>query len=201
MTYFKKADWVLEQLGVDGTVIVDARYALNDTEAGKRAYAEAHIPGAYYLNLSEDLSSPKRPNGEGGRHPLPEPRVLADILERIGIGNHTTVIVLYKVPTTSPSSTISFCFSSKITSWLSAWDCRGNNENINVKDIMKASVFLISIPQLYFFLHPYPFFKINIPSLWKIWNTLGIFFISSFKNNEKLFGIFRNSACGTQNEV
>jgi len=92
MTYFKKADWVLEQLGVNGTVIVDARYALNDSEAGKRAYAEAHIPGAYYLNLSEDLSSPKRPNGEGGRHPLPEPRVLADLLGRIGIGNHTTVI-------------------------------------------------------------------------------------------------------------
>ncbi|MGG1633931.1 sulfurtransferase [Paenibacillus sp. NRS-1760] len=92
MTYFKKADWVLEQLGMNGTVVVDARYALNDSEAGKRSYAEAHIPGAYYLNLSEDLSSPKRPNGEGGRHPLPEPRVLADILERIGIGNHTTVI-------------------------------------------------------------------------------------------------------------
>jgi thiosulfate/3-mercaptopyruvate sulfurtransferase len=92
MTYFKKADWVLEQLGVNGTVIVDARYALNDSEAGKRAYAEAHIPGAYYVSLSEDLSSPKRPNGEGGRHPLPEPRVLADVLGRIGIGNHTTVI-------------------------------------------------------------------------------------------------------------
>ncbi|WP_054026264.1 hypothetical protein [Bacillus sp. FJAT-28004] len=42
--------------------------------------------------LSEDLSSPKRSNGEGDRHPLPEPGVLADGLGRIGIGNHTAVI-------------------------------------------------------------------------------------------------------------
>lgn len=41
MTYF-------EQLGKEGTVIVDARYVLNDTEAGMRAYAESHLPGAYY---------------------------------------------------------------------------------------------------------------------------------------------------------
>ncbi|WP_419871180.1 sulfurtransferase [Candidatus Pristimantibacillus sp. PTI5] len=92
MTYYQKADWVLEQLSKEGTVIVDARYALNDTEAGKRAYAEAHIPGAYYVDLSHDLSGPKRPNGEGGRHPLPEPQALAAVFERIGIGQQTTVI-------------------------------------------------------------------------------------------------------------
>lgn len=92
MTFYKKADWVLEQLGVEGTVIVDARYALNDSEAGARAYEEAHIPGAYYVSLSHDLSGPKRPNGEGGRHPLPEPQALAAVLGRMGIGNDTTVI-------------------------------------------------------------------------------------------------------------
>ncbi|MDQ8736180.1 sulfurtransferase [Paenibacillus sp. LHD-38] len=92
MTYYQKADWVLEQLGKEGTVIVDARYALNDTEAGKRAYAEAHIPSAYYVDLSHDLSGPKRPNGEGGRHPLPEPQALAAVFERMGIGQNTTVI-------------------------------------------------------------------------------------------------------------
>ncbi|WP_424768726.1 sulfurtransferase [Paenibacillus sp. sgz302251] len=92
MTYYKKADWVREQLGKDGVVIVDTRYALNDSEAGKRAYAEAHVPGAYYMDLSHDLSSPKRPDGQGGRHPLPEPEVLAGLLGRIGIGRGTTVI-------------------------------------------------------------------------------------------------------------
>ncbi|WP_141504602.1 sulfurtransferase [Paenibacillus luteus] len=92
MTYFKKADDVLEQLGKEGTVIVDARYVLNDTEAGKRAYAESHLPGAYYADLSHDLSSPKRPNGAGGRHPLPEPETLAAFLGSIGISRNTTVI-------------------------------------------------------------------------------------------------------------
>jgi thiosulfate/3-mercaptopyruvate sulfurtransferase len=92
VTFYKKVDWVLEHLDAEGTVIVDARYALNDTEAGARAYAEAHIPGAYYVSLSHDLSGPKRPNGEGGRHPLPKPQVLAAVLGRIGISNDTTVI-------------------------------------------------------------------------------------------------------------
>ncbi|RCW51692.1 sulfurtransferase [Paenibacillus prosopidis] len=92
MTYFKKAEWVLERLGEDGIVIVDTRYALNDSEAGRRVYAESHIPGAYYLDLSHDLSGPKRPDGQGGRHPLPEPKELAAVLGRIGIGKNTTVV-------------------------------------------------------------------------------------------------------------
>ncbi|CAM4092148.1 sulfurtransferase [Paenibacillus alkaliterrae] len=92
MTYFKKSEWLAERLGQAGLVIVDTRYALNDSEAGIRAYAEAHIPGAYYLKLSHDLSGPKRPGGEGGRHPLPEPAALAEVLGRIGIGRSTTVI-------------------------------------------------------------------------------------------------------------
>jgi len=92
MTYYKKADWVNEQLGKDGVVIVDARYALNDSEAGKKAYAEGHIPGAYYTDLSHDLSSPKRPDGAGGRHPLPDPAELAAFLGRMGITPSTTVI-------------------------------------------------------------------------------------------------------------
>jgi thiosulfate/3-mercaptopyruvate sulfurtransferase len=92
VTSYKKAGFALKHLDVEGTVIVDVRYSLKDSEAGKKEYAESHISGAYYLDLSHDLSGPKRPNGEGGRHPLPEPQALADVLGRIGIGNHTTVI-------------------------------------------------------------------------------------------------------------
>jgi thiosulfate/3-mercaptopyruvate sulfurtransferase len=92
MSYYQKADWVLERLGAENTVFVDARYALNDSEAGKKAYAEAHIPGAYYVSLSGDLSGPKRPDGQGGRHPLPEPAALAAVFGRLGIGQRTTVI-------------------------------------------------------------------------------------------------------------
>jgi len=92
MTYYKKADWVQEQLGKGEVVIVDARYALNDSEAGRRAYEEGHIPGAYYVDLSQDLSSPKRPDGAGGRHPLPDPAALAALLGSMGISRTTTVV-------------------------------------------------------------------------------------------------------------
>lgn len=92
MSYYKTASWVLEHLDQNEMVIVDARYVLGDPEAGSKAYAEAHLPGAYYLSLSHDLSGPKVPNGEGGRHPLPESKALAVVLERIGIGNNTSVI-------------------------------------------------------------------------------------------------------------
>ena len=38
--------------------IVDCRFNLADTEAGRRAYQAGHLPGASYAHLDEDLSSP-----------------------------------------------------------------------------------------------------------------------------------------------
>ena len=52
-------------------VIVDCRFVLRDPAAGYRAYATAHIPGARYAHLNDDLSSPPTPRS--GRHPLPHP--------------------------------------------------------------------------------------------------------------------------------
>lgn len=92
MSHFKTAQWLRERLNDKEFVIVDTRYVLNDSEAGVKAYAESHIPGAYYLSLSEHLSSPKHIEGIGGRHPLPVPTDFAAIIQRIGIGNKTTVI-------------------------------------------------------------------------------------------------------------
>jgi thiosulfate/3-mercaptopyruvate sulfurtransferase len=56
-------------------VVVDCRFTLSDPEAGRRAYAVAHIPGARYAHLDDDLSGPK--TATSGRHPLPDPQVLA----------------------------------------------------------------------------------------------------------------------------
>lgn len=92
MTFYKNTTFVQEQLGKEGVVILDVRYLLSDSDAGRRSYAEGHIPGAYYVDLSKDLSSPKHPNGEGGRHPLPEPELLAQMLGKLGINRSTTVI-------------------------------------------------------------------------------------------------------------
>jgi thiosulfate/3-mercaptopyruvate sulfurtransferase len=72
-------------------VVVDCRFVLTDPEAGRRAYAAGHIPGARYAHLNEDLSSPVTP--VSGRHPLPFPNTLAEKLGRWGIDKNTQVVV------------------------------------------------------------------------------------------------------------
>lgn len=79
-----------EHLDDPDWVIVDCRFNLADTETGRRAYAESHLPGARYAHLDEDLSSPITPMT--GRHPLPDPVALAKKLGAWGIGNHTQVV-------------------------------------------------------------------------------------------------------------
>jgi thiosulfate/3-mercaptopyruvate sulfurtransferase len=64
-------------------VVVDCRFTLSDPEAGRRAYAAAHIPGARYAHLDDDLSGPR--TATSGRHPLPDPQVLAKKFSAWGI--------------------------------------------------------------------------------------------------------------------
>lgn len=75
----------------DDWVIVDCRFQLDDTEAGRQAYLDAHIPGARYAHLDEDLSGPIIP-GETGRHPLPSPQSFAQTLSAWGIGRDTQAV-------------------------------------------------------------------------------------------------------------
>jgi len=69
---------------------VDCRSDLQDPQAGRAAYEQAHIPGAVYAHLDEDLSGP--PLTDSGRHPLPSPHALCDLFGRLGIGNDTQVV-------------------------------------------------------------------------------------------------------------
>lgn len=71
-------------------VVVDCRASLADFEWGAREYAAQHIPGAVYAHLEHDLSGPK--TGSNGRHPLPEPDVLARTLGRLGIASDRQVV-------------------------------------------------------------------------------------------------------------
>ena len=73
-----------------GWVECDCRHDLADYEAGRRAYAESHIPGARFLHLDEDLSGPK--TGLNGRHPLPHPITFTLRLGALGIDNATQVV-------------------------------------------------------------------------------------------------------------
>src|SRR5690606_37532538 len=53
-------------------VVLDCRFAPDDPQSGQRSYDEAHIPGAHFADLEQDLSGAAIP-GKTGRHPLPEP--------------------------------------------------------------------------------------------------------------------------------
>ena len=72
--------------------IADVRWYLGRPGAGRAAYEAGHLPRALYVDLDADLSSATRPDGVGGRHPLPDPRVLAERLGAAGIGVASLVV-------------------------------------------------------------------------------------------------------------
>jgi thiosulfate/3-mercaptopyruvate sulfurtransferase len=74
-----------------GWRIVDCRHRLTDTAYGERAYVDGHLPGAVFRHVDRDMSGPV--NGRNGRHPLPDPEILAAKLAAAGITNRTQVIV------------------------------------------------------------------------------------------------------------
>ena len=71
-------------------IVCDCRHDLADHGAGRRAYDEAHIPGARFLHLDLDLSGPK--TGLNGRHPLPHPLTFGLRLGALGIDNNRQVV-------------------------------------------------------------------------------------------------------------
>lgn len=82
---------VAEHLDDPEWVVFDTRHDLMDAGRGRRAYHAAHIPGAYFLHLDDDLAGIK--SGRNGRHPLPEIGEFAAKLNRCGVGPATQVVV------------------------------------------------------------------------------------------------------------
>src|SRR5690606_37619778 len=78
------------RLGEPSLRVIDARFELSDPAAGRAMYAAGHVPGAVYLDLDRDLADPP---GERGRHPLPDPRALAERLGELGVGSEHEVVV------------------------------------------------------------------------------------------------------------
>ena len=66
-------------------IVFDCRHDLVDTEAGYRAYAHSHIPGAHFVHLDDDLSGTK--TGANGRHPLPDSARFCSRLAAHGMSN------------------------------------------------------------------------------------------------------------------
>jgi thiosulfate/3-mercaptopyruvate sulfurtransferase len=71
-------------------VVVDCRFSLQDPALGYQQYCQGHIPGAYYLDLHQDLASPVQ--AHGGRHPLPDIPTLATKLTHMGVTVQTLVV-------------------------------------------------------------------------------------------------------------
>ena len=86
MTWIRRRAAYLSHVRVQ---FVDCRWSLEDPEAGRHAYLEAHIPGAAFLDVERELSAPA---GTGGRHPLPAEPDFAAAASRAGIGDETLVV-------------------------------------------------------------------------------------------------------------
>lgn len=84
-------DILAAQLDNPSWVVIDCRFTLTDTEAGRQAYAAGHIPGARYAHLDEDLSQPVTPTS--GRHPLPDLAAFCARLGAWGITPESQVVV------------------------------------------------------------------------------------------------------------
>ena len=84
------AEALAAALGDSDPAIVDCRFSLADPQAGERAYAQSHLPGAVYAHLDRDLSDHGK-QGQG-RHPWPDAADFVAKLGAWGIGPQTQVV-------------------------------------------------------------------------------------------------------------
>jgi len=70
-------------------VFADCRWALDDPDWGRVQYLAGHVPGAVFLDVERELSSPP---GAAGRHPLPAAEDFARAAGRAGIGPGSFVV-------------------------------------------------------------------------------------------------------------
>lgn len=68
---------------LDDCVLVDCRHDLADPASGPAAWAEGHLPGAFFLHQDSDLAGPR--TGRNGRHPLPGREALRGRLAGLGL--------------------------------------------------------------------------------------------------------------------
>jgi len=86
-----------KRINDSNVVVIDTRFSLSDPELGQHQYQSGHIPGAYYLDLDQDLSGDLKTHG--GRHPLPNWDSFTAKLNHLGIYSKApkgpTQIVIY----------------------------------------------------------------------------------------------------------
>ena len=79
---------LLERLSDPDLRLADVRWTLGAPGKGRRDYAEAHLPGAVFVDLDSDLAAAPGP----GRHPLPAPASFAARMGQLGFDDTSTIV-------------------------------------------------------------------------------------------------------------
>jgi thiosulfate/3-mercaptopyruvate sulfurtransferase len=69
--------------------LLDVRWSLTGPP-GRNAYQAGHLPGAVFVDLDTSLTGPPGPEG---RHPLPSPDALQDVLRAAGVSDSHPIVV------------------------------------------------------------------------------------------------------------
>jgi thiosulfate/3-mercaptopyruvate sulfurtransferase len=69
-------------------VVLDVRWRLGGPP-GRADHDAGHVPGAVFVDLDTELAGPP---GRAGRHPLPDPHDLQDVLRRAGVSGGSRVV-------------------------------------------------------------------------------------------------------------
>lgn len=80
----------VDEIQFDGVRFIDARFDLQDKEAGKKAFEEGHATGAIYIDLEQQLSDM---DSKDGRHPMPSKEKLASVFQELGLRYEDQIVV------------------------------------------------------------------------------------------------------------
>jgi thiosulfate/3-mercaptopyruvate sulfurtransferase len=83
------AEELAGELGGPDLAVIDIRWSLADRGGGRGRYMQAHIPGAVFVDLEEDITGAQG----AGRHPLPSAEQLEAAMRRAGVDRGDRVVV------------------------------------------------------------------------------------------------------------
>jgi thiosulfate/3-mercaptopyruvate sulfurtransferase len=90
-TTFIQPKEAFENLQNPNFLFVDCSYSLADKSWGAEEYKKAHLPGALYADLHDDLSG-EIITGKTSRHPLPQKEALVKFFSKLGIDKNVQVV-------------------------------------------------------------------------------------------------------------
>lgn len=122
--------------------LVDVRWSPDGTQ-GYAGYLDAHLPGAVFLDLDEDLAAP--PSPAGGRHPLPSPEAFAASLGRVGISFDEVVVAYDQGHGAFAARLVWMCrvigqSATLLSGGLAGWDGELERGEVSVEPVVRTPV-------------------------------------------------------------